>query len=183
MKATKTIREKLGLNQEQMAQWLGISRSHLANYERGQRSLPAHALLQLGKLEIMMKDLQKRNPPKTKQPVDAGKAQRHKAAKQKFQLYAKKYLLQVREMGHKLKAIKQRHEQAQQLASIINKLTAETPNEKKNNKQVLWLQMQQYFVANKLKKCDEVAQMKMQAKMEIFEMMGKIHERFGNLEI
>lgn len=61
MNNLKKIRENFGLSQQQVAYWLGVSRSLVEHYERGIRNLPAHALLQLSKLE-MMERLQQQLP-------------------------------------------------------------------------------------------------------------------------
>ena len=54
MNNLKKIRENFGLSQQQVAHWLGVSRSLAEHYERGIRNLPAYALLQLAKLELMV---------------------------------------------------------------------------------------------------------------------------------
>ena len=52
MKKVIDLRKQFGLTQEQLANYLGISRSTLNMYEQGQRSLSSGALLKLGRLEI-----------------------------------------------------------------------------------------------------------------------------------
>ena len=59
MSNLKKIRQKMGISQQEAAGWLGISRSLANHYERGSRSLPTHALLQLSRLEIMIMEFEK----------------------------------------------------------------------------------------------------------------------------
>jgi transcriptional regulator with XRE-family HTH domain len=54
MKGSTIIRQKLGISQLQMAEWLGVSRSLLTYYENGSRKLSTPALLKLARLEIMI---------------------------------------------------------------------------------------------------------------------------------
>lgn len=65
MSSLKAIREKFGVSQQDAAHWLGISRSLVALYERGIRSLPTHALLQLAKLEMIAMEFDKNDSRET----------------------------------------------------------------------------------------------------------------------
>lgn len=51
MQRSKQIREKLGLSQEALAIYLGVTRSQIAMSERGERSLPTKAFIKLAQLE------------------------------------------------------------------------------------------------------------------------------------
>ncbi|MGJ7032808.1 helix-turn-helix domain-containing protein [Niabella hirudinis] len=51
----KELRNRLQFSQQQMALLLGVSRSALALYENGHRSLPTHALIKAGELELLSK--------------------------------------------------------------------------------------------------------------------------------
>lgn len=51
MKTIKEVREKVGLSQQEMAKYLGISRSMFAMYECGKRSLNPELLVKLIELE------------------------------------------------------------------------------------------------------------------------------------
>ena len=52
MKTSQLLRDKLGLSQENMAQYLKITLSQLAMYETGKRDLPTNALLLLAEMEL-----------------------------------------------------------------------------------------------------------------------------------
>lgn len=64
------VRHKVGLTQHQMAQYLSVSYSLLAMYEKGLRSLPLAALQKMGDLELFL--LQ----PPAQKPVDPAHLQR-----------------------------------------------------------------------------------------------------------
>src|SRR5688572_27891068 len=51
MSATSTIRQALGISQQQLAHYLGVSRSHIALAETSRRLLSTAALLKLHELE------------------------------------------------------------------------------------------------------------------------------------
>lgn len=52
MKATQLFRAQLGLTQEVMAQYLGVTKSQLAMYEAGKRELPTTALAKLAEIAL-----------------------------------------------------------------------------------------------------------------------------------
>ncbi len=54
MKSSQLIREKLGLSQEVLAFYLGITKSLLAMYERGKREIPTIALVKLAEIELFL---------------------------------------------------------------------------------------------------------------------------------
>lgn len=62
----KMYREKLGYNQEEMAQFLGINRVSLSQYETGDRDIPLQILLNSANLfGIELIDLLESNPDKS----------------------------------------------------------------------------------------------------------------------
>ncbi|WP_281297428.1 helix-turn-helix domain-containing protein [Flavobacterium limnophilum] len=50
MKTTQLYRAQLGLSQEAMSQYLGVTKSQLAMYEAGKRELPTAALIKLAEI-------------------------------------------------------------------------------------------------------------------------------------
>ncbi len=54
-----TVRIRLGLSQNQMAEKLGVSKATISMAECGQRTLPTAALLRLVELELKMVDAAK----------------------------------------------------------------------------------------------------------------------------
>lgn len=58
MKTSQLLRDKLGLSQENMAQYLQITLSQLAMYEIGKRDLPTHALVILAEMELFFEQKQ-----------------------------------------------------------------------------------------------------------------------------
>lgn len=58
MKTSQLLRDKLGLSQENMAQYLQITLSQLAMYETGKRDLPTHALVILAEMELFFEQKQ-----------------------------------------------------------------------------------------------------------------------------
>ena len=54
MKTTQLFREQLGLSQEAMAQYLGITKSQISMYELGKRELPTPALARLAAIAVFL---------------------------------------------------------------------------------------------------------------------------------
>lgn len=54
MKKRATIRQELGITQEEMAILLNMKRSHMAMYESGERELPSSALTMLHEIQLKL---------------------------------------------------------------------------------------------------------------------------------
>lgn len=136
MKASVELRKKLGLPQEQMAQFLSISRSHLSLYELGLRDLSSKALTKLAELEILL--LQ--SPLEQPEALPHLPGQQQKAArlldKHAVDHYHKLHLAQP-----KLAAIKEKDAQQTLLLATINKLRATTKNGTGSKTHRAWLNM------------------------------------------
>ena len=61
MKATKLLRNKLGLTQSEMAKYLSITRSQLTMYENHKRDLPSFALQKIVAMELYFTQIPKKN--------------------------------------------------------------------------------------------------------------------------
>ena len=132
-----SLRKKMGLTQEQLAQWLGVSRGLLNYNEHGLRSLPTKALLQLSRLELLWQQMEKEQAsvkggnnndvlmgivPAPGQPQLAACGQKIEKLQQQLQLLqAKKTVLQ------------QQLEMIQRLMENTDQLN--------NEKEMLWLRM------------------------------------------
>ena len=179
MSSLKNIREKFGISQQQVAHWLGISRSLAAHYERGIRSLPTHALLQLAKLEIVLAEFEKNvsgdmNHGEDKNvscdtnhgddlPVVAYAAlPLH--PKLAFQLDKAERLQQ------QLSMLQSRHAVLQQQMLLIKKMM-DSGNGQTGEKEKLWLQMLYHGLCCKISKFDESKQLPLRGK--ILEMRRK----------
>ena len=172
------IREQLGLTQDEVAEWLDISRSLVANYERGERSLPTAALLQLGRLDIIYADmLKKKATPKTNKVPDAASQKRHAVLKEDLSSNAEILRYKAQKMRRDLKKVEEKHEQSLLLIEITDLLAVENSQEKKNNGSLQWFRVKQKKAIQNLKTCDETVQLKMKVKIETMEAMARVCEK------
>ncbi len=196
MSSLKKIREKFGISQQQVAHWLGISRSLAEHYENGTRSLPTKALLQLAKLEMMLVEFEKGENGSQSRNVswDTNHGDTELEKKEKdpeletpgsiqdnipvhprlaFQLDKAERLQQ------QLSVLKTRHMVLQQQMLLIKKLM-DNCDEYTNEKEKLWLQMLYHGVCCKLSKFDESKQLPLKAKiMEMRIRHGLMNKKAG----
>lgn len=104
-KLNQTFHEQLGIPQGQMADFLGIHRVVLSDYERGRRPLPTFAAIKLNKLELAYLQQQKQRKP-TKKTDD--KVQQAKTAAQ-VKAYLKLHQVKSLRLESKLEKIKELH--------------------------------------------------------------------------
>ena len=117
MKASQLIREQLGLSQEIMAYYLGITKSLLAMYERGKREIPTSAMVTLAEMELFLNQKQETSK---QQNVLLNKQQ------SKVQSLIEKQLIelelkQIKEQ-RKLVAIEKKHQQSLKLNLFVANL-------------------------------------------------------------
>ena len=158
MNSLKKIREKFCISQQQMADWLGISRSLVEYYERGTRTLPTHALLQLSKLEMMIVEFEKES--------SKGYEASHELLKplEPLEHIVTVELDKAGRLQQQLSILKSRHELAQQQMLIIKKLFGNC-DEQTSEKEKRWLQMLYHGVVCKISKFDETKQLPIKAKI------------------
>lgn len=181
MNSLKNIREKFGISQQEIAHWLGISRSLAAHYELGTRALPTHALLQLAKLEMMVMEfegegskgskgltgltgytesfehLKPQEPLKPVEPLEPLPPV-HTVPKLAFQLTKAERLQQ------QLTIVQSKHAVLQQQLLLIQKMMANC-DEYTSEKEKLWLQMLYHGLGCKISKFDESKQVPLKAKI------------------
>ena len=164
MSNLKNIRKKLGISQQEAADWLGISRSLVNHYERKSRSLPTHALMLLSKTEIMILEFEKQNNLQDTYPDDKKILNDYSAMDLPFQ---KEVHVQapvhprlalnmdkVARLQQQLAVHESRFSALQWQLLLIKHLLDNCTSEK----QQLWLQMQYETVCYKLNKSESLNQ-------------------------
>lgn len=167
MSSLKNIREKFGISQQDAADWLGISRSLVALYESGIRSLPTKALLQLAKLEMMVIAFDKERRLSHELPSASSEAESSMEAgihAQQALQFDKTYRLH-----QQLSFLKNRHYVLQQQMLLIKKLI-DNCDEHTNEKEKLWMQMLYHGICCKLTKFDESKQLPLQSKILVMQL-------------
>ena len=180
MNGLKIIRIKLGLSQQQAAVLLGISRSHVAHYEREMRSIPVDAVTKLASLEIMLANMQQhKGAAANKNEPHPNSIKRYELTKKTFQLHAKYCGLKANKMRRELTGLQTIHEQTIDWLQAIENFIEELSKDAENNIQLLWLQAQHQQALKKLKECDATAQLVMEAKIATLDALKEIHQRMG----
>ncbi|MBY0486139.1 MAG: helix-turn-helix transcriptional regulator [Flavobacteriaceae bacterium] len=117
MKSSQLIREQLGLSQEVLAFYLGITKSLLAMYERGKREIPIAALVKLAEMELFLNQ----NFENTKEQNNLQKQQETKVAsllEHYFKELEYKQLVEQR----KLEALQKKYNQSLKLMAFVVQL-------------------------------------------------------------
>lgn len=78
--SSKKFRNDTGLTQSQLADWLGISRDLLAQYELNRWEIPANALVRLSKLRHLLSE-QPESLPATEPPISFPKKEKQTRTK------------------------------------------------------------------------------------------------------
>ncbi|MFT3910318.1 MAG: transcriptional regulator [Ferruginibacter sp.] len=192
MSSLKNIREKFGISQEDAASWLGISRSLVALYERGIRNLPTHALLQLGRLEMMVVEFEK-DDPELKTPDSTLTGSRGSKSSRGYEASSELpeplkplehnlhprlavELNKANRLQQQLSVIKNRHAVLHQQMLLIKKMM-DNCDKQTNEKEKLWLQMLYHGVCCKLSKFDESKQLPLKAKIMVMRIKQELMDK------
>ena len=133
MKSSQIIREQLGLSQEIMAYYLGITKSLLAMYERGKREIPTAAMVKLAEMELFLNQKQKI----TKQESELLNKQEAKV-QELIQRHSKELEYKLIKEQRKLDAIQKKYNQSLKLNSFVAHL------QKNESKQATLIKLQAY---------------------------------------
>jgi transcriptional regulator with XRE-family HTH domain len=180
MKGLKNIREKLGLSQQDMAHWLGISRSLVTLVELGSRSLPSAALIKLSELEIKIADFEKEQGTVEKttdeayfttspaENIDDTKIHTHPRLVFE-QEKANRALRQLTRLKNKHAVL---HRQELLIKHIMNNSNGQT-----SLKEKLWLDMVYHAACFKASKYDEAKQLSLKAKVMFMRVKEEMRKR------
>lgn len=117
MKVSQLIRVQLGLSQEIMAYYLGVSKSLLAMYEKGKREIPTAAMVKLAEMELFLNQNQKN----FKQDNELLNKQQSKVQNLIEKKIIELELKQIKEQ-RKLDAVQKKHEQSLKLNLFVTHL-------------------------------------------------------------
>ncbi len=146
MTAEKRIREKYGLTQPDLANYLDISLILLKRVETGDRSLPIPALLKFSEIGLFdaQQEATERKNDTTDSQIDAP------ATTNKIPNRAvNKAALQLSVAQRHLQKVQTVYEQAQRLQALCNYLLEKKPTDKI---EMLWLEAQQISAKRKLQR-------------------------------
>jgi len=167
MSSLKMIRSTFGISQQQVAHWLGISRSLAEHYEHGIRSLPTHALVKLSRLQIMISDFEKvHGRVEQTNAEESLKTSMNNPAELPTSPdpILSRELDKTERLHRQLSIYKSKHAVLQQQLMLIQNIMDNTAAES-NEKEKLWLQMLYHIVSHKISKYDEGKQLPLKAKI------------------
>ena len=133
MKTSQIIREQLGLSQEIMAYYLGITKSLLAMYERGKREIPTAAMVKLAEMELFLNQKQEIS----KQESELLNKQEAKV-QELIERHSKELEYKLIKEQRKLDAIQKKYNQSLKLNSFVAHL------QKNESKQATLIKLQAY---------------------------------------
>jgi DNA-binding transcriptional regulator YiaG len=152
MQGIKRIREVMQLSQEQLAPYLGVTRSQLAMVETHRRDLPTAALLKLAQLETSLKNNMHHKPETPQLHTTKDLTQ--------IKQFAKKCCREAELIQAKLERMQTSYQHAQQTLLAVGQLQAQTATGKTNRKDQLWIELLHTKTMKKLSRCCMAEQVK-----------------------
>ena len=173
MNSLKNIRENLGLNQEDLAVYLNISRSLIAAVETNRKELPTPALLKLTALyQSLPQNIAAENLPLLATELST---QKNKLSNF-LQENATKNLLQALLLKKKLMAMQNNYAASLKLLQGIRTIQKNLSNTKENKRDVLWLAAIEATTLDKIKANDLVQQKILELKIEQLNYVAETNE-------
>lgn len=157
------IREELGISQQQFANYLGVSRALLSLAEMQERSLPTAALIKVGEIELALQS--KKPSPKQKQFTNKQTTVIQKMLQQRL----KDCVYELSVAKKKLDKMKLQYLHAANALSVAANLLNTVSNDKKRKMDKLWLEILEDETLKKIQSFGEVAQLRLQLKIELLE--------------
>lgn len=179
MGSLRNIREKLGISQQEIAYWLGISRSLAEHYESGIRSLPANALIKLSKLEIVITAFDKEHAAVEKvNEKFFTAAPGENSNEERGQIHPRQAYEQEKnnKLYRQLALLKNKHSVLHMRMLLIQHLI-DNSDEQTSEKENLWLQMVYHGTCYKMTKYDEAKQLPLKAKLLEIRVKEEIKNR------
>ncbi len=161
MRSMKRLRETLGLSQEQLAIYLGVTRSLLSMAEMGKRSLPVKAFVKLSELEKSLR---------SNVQYKAASLQQHATADAAVvRSHAKKCMARAAGIKLQLTALEKNYQQCLTALLATGHLMSLLPEGEAGKKDRLWLELLELQTLKKMKDCGNAAQVILQLRINALE--------------
>ena len=161
MTSIKKQRLSLGVTQQELADYLDISRSHLAMAEGGHRELPLTAQAKLSALRRNMTG-------DASVFINAEMQRQNEKARNMLHALAQDYNRRSAAILYKLEKIRSRHRQYLKVLQSVSGVLTELPPGRENKKDRLWLELLQTQARHKMDGCGIGAQVLLQLRAEVF---------------
>lgn len=167
IKTNKTARNHYGLSQQQVADFTGVSRSHLAHHEGHRRNLPGEPNKKHTQLLMMMAEVEKGKATEKWQPHQAS-LDAIKLVNEKFAFKKGGAIHILGKIKKDLLVIQEKYDQTRNLIKLLE-MMINSATEEKNDDDLLWLEVQFNRAVKKLRKCDESVQLGMRVRIASLE--------------
>ncbi len=136
MRKRNPTRKNLDLSQQELAAYLGVSRSVISMYERGERELPTAALIKLAELEMALGKLtrSKKALPRTAVPDRA-------SCRKLLQTHLADCDWKLQGLQRQLKVLEASHQQLHSRAQVLQVMQA-CSGPGCNKREATWLELQ-----------------------------------------
>ncbi len=175
MRSLLEIRKKTGLSQQQLADYLGISRSLVAMAEKSLRDLPKTALSKLTAMENVISTAEKNK----KAIPETADEKITKKIKSFHQIKMEDHLFRAKMLQRRLAAMLKSNEQADVKLKLIDGLSKKTAQTQKNKFDDHWLEYHDQKGRKKIFKNFHVIQM-LTLDIEVQLGYAAVHEKILN---
>lgn len=162
MNTTIALRKQYGLTQQQLADYLSVSKALVSMVEKGKREFPLHTLAKLAQLQqplpTKMAEAKKLDAVAQKQKLATAKALQREELDCSVQLAAA-----IRQLQH----VKEKYVQATNLLQRVAHIPPALPKEDKQTK--LWLEAMEATALQQAARYGEGAQVLLQLKIEVLQ--------------
>jgi hypothetical protein len=159
MKPSGTLCQRLGIRQQDMAQYLGVSTHLMALCETNRRNLPVAACMKLLKLELLLQ--QKNRPSKKAASLPHAKDHAEKTGKLLKQ-HAADCAFKAARADRKLADMQEKCEKAQAFIQLLELLDEELPEEGPDK---IWVDIMRRVAHEKLEQNGSHAQTKLKLRI------------------
>jgi DNA-binding XRE family transcriptional regulator len=172
-----TLREKLSITQQYLAEYLAVSRTQLCLYEKGLRKLPPAAALKLAQMELACLQLQQAKTRKTGAPMHPHLQKHNEQTKKAMKQHAVTCSYKKKLLQRQLEKMAKEHAKAILLQDVLGTLTAAASKTKETSIDHLWIEVQQHEALKKMMRFGDVEQARLQAKIQSLEAEEAVYKR------
>ena len=159
MNSIKQIRNQVGINQQDLADYLGVVRSAVALAETNRQQLPTNALLKLDELYFQIPiDFTALSIPLTATEIADQEAKLQFFLQERQNINEQK----IKQLERQLKLLQTNYSKALKLLQAVRTLQQKTSNTAKNKKDILWLAAMEALAMEKININGLVAQQRIQ---------------------
>ena len=159
MNGIKKIRNQLGINQQDLADYLGVVRSAIALAETNRQQLPIDALLKLNEFFLKLpNDIAPQNIPLAINEITKQETNLNFFLQEQQIINTRK----IKQLQKQLIDLQTNYKKAVQLLQAVRQLKQQTSDTAKNKKDILWLSVAEAMAIEKIRANGLIAQQKIQ---------------------